>query len=423
MQKVYSVTQVNSYIRGLIEDDLILSEIQMKGELSNVKYHSSGHIYFTLKDSRSAMTGVMFASETYTLDFHLEEGQSVVVTGKIGVFERDGRYQIYAKNISREGAGLLYEKYEKLKKELEEMGMFDAMYKQPIPQFAKVIGVVTAPTGAAVRDIINVSTRRNPHIQILLYPAKVQGEGAAESVVRGIKALEKSEVDTIIVGRGGGSIEDLWAFNEEIVARAIFECSKPVISAVGHETDTTIADWVADKRAPTPSAAAELAVCDYYAVINALELYADRFDARITHRIAEARRRCSEYELRLKNRSPENSFEVRRERINGMQSKLTNLMERRLRDAAQLCDSYADSLNDLMKLKLERNKARLNEMKVRLEALSPEATLGRGYSFVEKNGKPLNSISQVNENDELTVYLRDGKVFSNVTGKEKRTDD
>lgn len=369
------------------------------------------------------MPGVMFASETYTLDFHLEEGQSVVVTGKIGVYERDGRYQIYAKKISREGAGLLYEKYEKLKKELEEMGMFDAMYKQPIPQFAKMIGVVTAPTGAAVRDIINVSTRRNPHIQILLYPAKVQGEGSAESVVRGIKTLEKTEVDTIIVGRGGGSIEDLWAFNEEIVARAIFECTKPVISAVGHETDTTIADWVADRRAPTPSAAAELAVCDYEAVINALEVYADRLGSRIDHSIAEARRKCSEFELKLKNRSPENSFDAKKERLENVKNRLMNIMERRLRDASQRCDIYADQLENLMKLKLERCKAMLNERKVRLEALSPEATLGRGYSFVERNGKPLSSIKQVRENDELTVYLKDGKVFSNVTGKEKRTDD
>ena len=262
MAGVYSVTQVNSYIKNMFAQDFMLHQISIKGEVSNCKYHSSGHIYFTLKDQTGTIAAVMFSRYRRGLAFQMKEGDKVVVTGSVEVYERDGKYQLYAREIELEGAGNLYLKYEALKRELEEMGMFDAAYKKPIPRYATRIGIVTAPTGAAIQDIRNIAARRNPYVQLILYPALVQGDGAAASIVRGIHALDVLGVDVIIVGRGGGSIEDLWAFNEEEVARAIFACNTPVISAVGHQTDTTISDYVADLRAPTPSAAAELAVFD-----------------------------------------------------------------------------------------------------------------------------------------------------------------
>lgn len=251
MRNVYTVKQVNAYIKNMFTQDFMLNRIYIKGEVSNCKYHTSGHLYFSLKDESGTIACVMFAGQRSGLSFRMQEGQQVIVLGSVSVYERDGRYQVYAKEIVLDGAGLLYEKFIKLKKELEEMGMFAPEYKKPIPKYVRTVGVVTAPTGAAVRDIINITRRRNPYVQILLYPALVQGDGASESVVRGIRALEEAKVDVMIVGRGGGSIEDLWAFNEENVARAVFECSIPVISAVGHETDTTIIDYVADLRAPT----------------------------------------------------------------------------------------------------------------------------------------------------------------------------
>ena len=261
-KNIYSVGQVNTYIKNMFAQDFMLHHISVKGEVSNCKYHSSGHIYFTLKDSTGTIQAVMFAGNRRGLRFQMKEGDNVVVTGSIEVYERDGKYQLYAREIALEGAGDLYQKYEALKRELEEMGMFAPEYKQSIPKYAKTVGIVTAPTGAAIQDIRNIAGRRNPYVQLILYPALVQGEGAVASIVQGIQAMESLQPDVLIVGRGGGSIEDLWAFNEEAVARAIFECSIPVISAVGHETDTTIADFVADLRAPTPSAAAELAVFD-----------------------------------------------------------------------------------------------------------------------------------------------------------------
>ena len=258
---VYTVKQVNAYIRNMFTQDFMLNRIYVKGEVSNCKYHTSGHIYFSLKDESGTIACVMFAGQRGGLSFRMAEGQQVIVFGSVSVYERGGTYQLYARQIRLDGEGVLYEKFQALKKELEEMGMFAQEYKKPIPPFAMRVGVVTASTGAAVRDIMNISRRCNPYVQLILYPAQVQGEGASESIVKGIHMLEQAGVDVMIVGRGGGSIEDLWAFNEEIVARAIFDCSVPVISAVGHETDTTIADYVADLRAPTPSAAAELPGC------------------------------------------------------------------------------------------------------------------------------------------------------------------
>ena len=260
MKNVYTVREVNAYIKNMFAQDFMLNRIYVKGEVSNVKYHTSGHIYFSLKDESGTIACVMFAGQRSGLSFRMSEGQQVIVLGSIRVYERDGKYQLYAREIVLDGAGLLYEKFQALKKELEEMGMFAPEYKKPIPRYAFRVAVVTASTGAAVRDIIQISHRRNPYVQLLLCPAQVQGEGAADSIVKAIRTVDEAGVDVMIVGRGGGSMEDLWAFNEEKVARAVFDCRTPVISAVGHETDTTIIDYVADLRAPTPSAAAELAV-------------------------------------------------------------------------------------------------------------------------------------------------------------------
>ncbi len=304
---VYSVGQVNAYIRNMFAQDFMMNHIYVSGEVSNCKYHSSGHVYFTLKDSSGILSAVMFAgSRKNGLNFPMKAGDKVIVFGEIRVYERDGKYQLYAQQITPQGAGLLYQRFEKLKQELEEMGMFSPEYKQPIPVYASRIGVVTAPTGAAIQDIRNISRRRNPFVQLILYPAQVQGEGAAQSIVNGIRALQEHDVDVIIVGRGGGSMEDLWAFNEEIVARAIFDCPIPVISAVGHETDTTIADYVADLRAPTPSAAAELAVFDIHQTFDFLDSIRLTMNRRIGERMEAAQARIRQYELKLQILNPKN---------------------------------------------------------------------------------------------------------------------
>ncbi len=300
IRNVVTVGQLNSYIKNMFTQDYLLQRIFVKGEVSNCKYHSSGHIYFTLKDSRGTISCVMFAGSRSGLSFRMSEGQQVIVGGTVDVYERDGKYQLYAKQIMLDGSGQLYERFEMLKRELEESGMFAREYKQPIPRFIRTLGVVTADTGAAVRDIIQVAGRRNPYVQIILYPAIVQGEAAVGSIVRGIRALEALGVDVMIVGRGGGSIEDLWAFNEREVAQAVFDCSVPVISAVGHETDTTIIDFVSDLRAPTPSAAAELAVTDIREVLGELEGRKDALARLMQRRIQEKRMKARQMELKLK---------------------------------------------------------------------------------------------------------------------------
>ena len=306
MRSEYTVTQVNAYIKNMFTQDFLLKSLTVKGEVSNCRYHSSGHIYFTLKDSGGAISCVMFRGDRDRggLKFQMKEGQQVKVSGTVDVYERDGKYQLYARQIELDGEGALFEKFEELKKRLAESGMFAEEYKQPIPSYIKTLGVVTASTGAAVRDIINVATRRNPHIQIILYPAIVQGDQAAESIVRGIETLSEMQTDVIIVGRGGGSIEDLWAFNEEIVAEAIFNCPVPIISAVGHETDTTIADYVADRRAPTPSAAAEIAVFEYRRFVQDLEDYSYTLQKSMNRIVGTLKLKEAKYADSLRHLSP-----------------------------------------------------------------------------------------------------------------------
>ena len=400
MKTVYSVGQVNRYVKNMFIQDYVLRKVYVKGEVSNCKYHTSGHIYFSLKDETGVLSCVMFAGQRRGLAFRMKDGDRVVVGGAVDVYERDGRYQMYAKEITLEGAGALYERFLALKAELEEMGMFAPEYKQPIPRFIRRLGVVTAPTGAAVQDIRNISLRRNPYLQIILYPALVQGDGAADSIVKGIRMLDEAGVDTIIVGRGGGSIEDLWAFNEEKVARAIFECRTPIISAVGHEVDFTIADFVADLRAPTPSAAAELAVDDMAQVMYTLSSYQERFQRDMREKIEFQRVRLGQYQMRLKYLSPES----------------------RLRDRRQALVDFEDTLRRAMDNKLQQYRHRLGIYLDRYQGLSPLAKLNQGYSFVaDTDGRGITSVSQVKPGDRVEISVTDGVIQAEVSDSRRET--
>lgn len=393
-QNVYTVAQINSYIKNMFTQDYMLRSVFVKGEVSNCKYHSSGHIYFTLKDAKGVIACVMFAGNRTGLSFRLEEGQMVVVGGTIDVYERDGKYQLYAKQIALDGAGVLYEKFDRMKRRLEEMGMFAPEYKQPIPRYIRTLGVVTAPTGAAVRDIINIATRRNPYIQIILYPAIVQGDQAVPSIVNGIRALEQLGVDVMIVGRGGGSIEDLWAFNEEAVAQAIFDCRVPVISAVGHETDTTIADFVADLRAPTPSAAAELAVYDFAQLMDRFAAYGNALNRAIQGQLRRQQNRLENQKLRLKYLSPVNQIQQKRTYCMDLEGRLTGLMNNTLIQQRHRMALYAE----------------------KLKGLSPLEKLSQGYAYVEgADHKVINDVHKVKSEDLLQIYVKNGTIQAKVT--------
>lgn len=399
-RNVYTVKQVNSYIKNMFTQDFMLNRIYVKGEVSNCKYHTSGHIYFSLKDESGTIACVMFAGQRGGLSFHMREGQQIIVLGSVNVYERTGSYQLYAQEIRLDGEGTLYEKYQMLKQELEEMGMFAPEYKKAIPRYAKRIGVVTAPTGAAVRDIMNISARRNPYVQLLLYPAQVQGEGAKESIVRGIRMLETKNVDVIIVGRGGGSIEDLWAFNDECVARAIFDCQVPVISAVGHETDVTIADYVADLRAPTPSAAAELAVWDYRQLQGYLDECRLRMNRSMTGTIRINRLRLKELDVRLSYLHPRHKLQDQQQRLIELEEELRTLMRDRVKEARHRLAIQIEKLN----------------------GLSPVRKLNQGFAYVEEaDGSVVKSIRQVEMGDELTVYVTDGLIRTSVKAVQKKT--
>lgn len=393
-KNVYTVRQVNAYIKNMFVQDYMLNRIYVKGEISNCKYHTSGHIYFSLKDESGAIACVMFAGQRKGLAFSMKDGDKVIVAGSVDVYQRDGRYQLYAKKITLEGAGLLYERFLERKNELEEMGMFAPEYKQPIPRFIKTLGVVTAPTGAAIQDIRSIAFRRNPYVQLILYPALVQGDGAKESIVKGIHALEALGVDAMIVGRGGGSIEDLWAFNEEEVAYAVFHCSVPIISAVGHETDTTIIDYVADLRAPTPSAAAELAVYDYKAFQERLLGYRQMFWDRMDNRLNLLDERLKQYWVRLKYLTPQSQIREKRQYLIDIESRMRQSMARQVEQARNGLELYAQ----------------------RLKGLSPLDKLSQGFSYgMDADKKALVSISQVKTGDTITLQISDGTVKAQVT--------
>ena len=414
---IYSVSQVNSYIKNMFARDSALNRISVQGEVSNCKYHSSGHIYFTLKDSGGTLSAIMFASRRGGLSFAMKDGQQVVVTGSIEVYERGGSYQIYAQTIKQAGLGDLYEKFVELKNRLEEMGMFAPEYKKPIPRFAKTIGIATASTGAAVHDIINVATRRNPYVQLVFVPTKVQGQGAAQSIVNSIRALDEYGVDVIIAGRGGGSLEDLWAFNEEIVARAIFNCTAPVISAVGHETDFTIADYAADMRAPTPSAAAEIATVDMAEFLASvkekeqrmrravtglitwtrtgiLERRQDRMKAAMTDRIYEYRRHCEKMQYSLGRLSPGVRVNALRAQSAEAWMKLSQVMNAGLTDARHS-----------LAIKAEK-----------LKGLSPLEKISSGYAWIsDEKEKHLCKAADLEKGQNITVRFADGKAVAEVT--------
>lgn len=390
---IYTVKQVNTYIKGILQDDFILRNIYVRGEVSNCKYHSAGHVYFSLKDESGVIPSVMWKSDVRSLTFRLEDGKQVIVHGSISVYEAGGRYQIYAKEIQEDGQGDLAAKFEELKKKLMEMGYFSEEYKKPVPRFSRRIGVVTAETGAVIRDIYNVASRRNPYCQILLYPAKVQGEGAAESIAAGIRYLNQTDVDVIIIGRGGGSAEDLWAFNEEIVAQAIFQSEKPVISAVGHETDFTIADFTADLRAPTPSAAAELAVFEYALFEKDLADYRYSLYRSLTVKLDQAKNRAKQYGLKIETQSPQNQL---------LQKKqfLTDLMDR---------------LEKEMESKRRSSREALSVRSEHLYGLSPLKRLSEGYAFVtDPDEKSLRSIRQIKPQDTVRFYVADGTADAKV---------
>ncbi|MCR5747604.1 MAG: exodeoxyribonuclease VII large subunit [Lachnospiraceae bacterium] len=421
MGGVYSVGQITKYLKGLIGKDPLLRAVTVSGELSNVKYHSSGHIYFTIKDNEAALSGVMFAGDAYTLKFRLENGAKVEITGSIDIYNKAGTYQIYAKQVKRAGLGELYERFIKLKQELEDMGMFAAEYKRDIPRYIKKLGVVTAPTGAAVRDIINVSKRRFPYVEILLYPAKVQGEGAAESISKGIAVLDQAGVDVIIAGRGGGSIEDLWAFNERIVAEAIFNCSTPVISAVGHETDTTIADYVADLRAPTPSAAAELAVFDYKDMQAELFGYGNDMKKALGARIDQNRLRLGRYGERLRKKRPDAVIADKRMRLADIDNNLRKRMQDKIRDRRMHTERIAISLPNIMNNRLDKAKHKAALCAEKLKGVSPLEKLTMGYSYVSDiNGRNVRDAKELSKGDTINVYMLHGKVVADVTNVENK---
>lgn len=375
------------YIKNMFLREYVLRNISVMGEVSNCKYHSSGHIYFTIKDKSSQLPCVMFASSRSGLQFKLEEGQSIIVSGSIGVYERDGRYQLYARKITKEGSGRLYEEYEKMKKRLLAEGLFDDSRKKPVPKYAAKIGVVTAETGAVIQDICNVSHRRNPYVQIYLYPAKVQGDGAAQTVIEGIRYFEKTDVDTIIIGRGGGSIEDLWAFNEEELVRAVAECTKPIISAVGHETDTTLTDFAADLRAPTPSAAAELAVYSYREVEVGLREAAYTLRHQMNNTLQLCRMRLNHYRTVIQHSSPEDMIRQKRLYLADSMSCLERLMKQKLTSARHQLELYAE------------------EMK----GLSPLYKLSGGYAYVaDEDGNNIKTTEQITKGQKLILTLRDG---------------
>ncbi len=419
-KNAYSVGQINSYIKNMFAQDYMLRSVYVRGEVSNVKYHSSGHIYFTMKDKAGTLACVMFAGNRGGLKFSLREGQQIITFGSIDVYERDGKYQMYAREIVLDGEGQLYERFEQLKKELEEMGMFDARYKNPIPAYINTLGVVTAPTGAAIRDIINITRRRNPHVNIILYPAKVQGDGAVQSIVNGIHALEMAGVDVMIVGRGGGSIEDLWAFNEEAVARAIFDCEVPVISAVGHETDTTIADYVADLRAPTPSAGAELAVYDYEAVVTAFETIKDELKSALLDNIERKRNRLEKQKLKLINLSPSHRLREQQMRLIQSEERIRELIRIRLDQTEDKLNIRTEKLKGLMHDRIIKQRHLLDIKIERMDALSPLKRLSSGYVYAQgSDGRPLTSIERINKGDEISLYLRDGKAEAVITDTER----
>lgn len=390
--RALDISEVNSYIKRILTNDPILYNLRVKGEISNFKVHSSGNVYLSLKDEKSKLNCIIFKSN-YDKSLNLDNGVKIIASGYISVYERDGAYQLYINEIEIEGIGNLYIEFNKLKEKLKKEGLFDTKYKKEIPKMPRSIGVITSPTGAVIRDIINVTKRRFPKVDIKLYPVNVQGDKSASDICEGIEFFNRMEnVDTIIVGRGGGSLEELWSFNEEIVAREIFKSKIPIISAVGHETDFTICDFVSDMRAPTPSAAAEIATPDLSEIYYKLNTIRNRM-----------------------NRSLNNQVILDNEKLNNTFDKINNYMKNYIvRDKVIQLDQIYDKINLRLEQKLETSKEKLSKKAALLHNLSPLATISRGYSIVEKNGQVINSIEEVNITDDINITLTDGSLECNV---------
>ena len=440
--KEYSVSEVNRYIKSLMQRDFVLSNICIKGEISNFKYHTNGHMYFTLKDERSNIKAVIWKTGPKP-PFKLEDGLSVIVSGSIEVYDVGGYYQIVVKSIEQAGVGALYVKLAKLKQMFSDMGYFASQYKKPIPVYARKIGIVTAPTGAAIHDIIHISTDRNPYVSLTLCPALVQGSGAAESIVRGIKVLDKMDMDVIIIGRGGGSIEDLWAFNEQIVAEAVFQAKTPIISAVGHDSDDTITDLIADKRAATPSDAARRAVCEWSKIVGDIDYYKDKLRLNLNNKINELRTKSDQYALKLKALSPESNLSQKKMRLESLIKRLNmaekNIIDRKMRRLESLSSLLKYRMNnnlDVYKIKLdnehkkldflakshvEKTRSRLSLVSGKLNTLSPLKLLSSGYGYIENSeGKRVSSVSEVNIDEMVNIYFTDGSAKAVV--KEKKNE-
>ena len=397
--RALDISEANSYIKRILTNDPILYNLRVKGEISNFKVHSSGNVYLSLKDEKSKLNCIIFKSN-YDKSLNLDNGVKIIATGYISVYERDGAYQLYINEVEIEGIGNLYIEFNKLKEKLKKEGLFDYIYKKEIPKMPHAIGVVTSPTGAVIRDIINVTKRRFPKVDIKLYPVNVQGDKSAEDICSGIEFFNRMEnVDTIIVGRGGGSLEELWSFNEEIVAREIFKSKIPIISAVGHETDFTICDFVSDMRAPTPSAAAEIATPDLSEIYYKLDNIKNRM-----------------------NRSLNNQVILDNEKLNNTFDKINNHMKNYIiRDKVIQLDQIYDKINFRLEQNLETSKEKLSKKAALLHNLSPLATISRGYSIVEKKGHVINSIEEVNVNDEINITLKDGDldcIINKINSKE-----
>lgn len=416
MENAKSVSEVTAYVKRLLQNDGNLRSVIVKGEISNCKYHSSGHIYFTLKDEVSGLGSVMFAGKRSTgLNFTLKDGQKVFVEGMVSVYERDGRCQLYANTIILDGVGRLYEEFQRLKKKLALEGLFEETHKKEMPLFPSRIGIVTASTGAAIHDILTTVKRRNPYVQLVLYPAKVQGEGAADTIVRGIKRLDSENLDIIIIGRGGGSIEDLWCFNEEAVARAVFACKTPIISAVGHEVDFTISDFVADYRAATPTAAAELAVPEIRSVLDELTSIRMNFEQILRAKLKYLGAVLSHLEVRLMKESPESKIRELAQRIDEAEEGFKALMEKKLLVLNTKLSKVSMELRHRMRLEFEKVNRRFMISVTKLEGLSPLTRLTAGYSYVEDGfGKNIRTVRNIKVDDEIKITLADGKVKARV---------
>ena len=417
-KSVYSVKQLNKYIKNTLESDPFLSNITVQGEVGNCNYHSSGHIYFSIKENTDVINCIMWKGNAAKLKFKMEPGQQIVIKGYVGVYEAQGKYQLYANEIEPAGLGDLYQKYEKLKAELEERGLFSEMYKKPIPKYSLKIGVATSETGAVVNDIINVTSRRNPYVQLYLKPTMVQGEQAAQSIVNSIKFLDEQDLDVIIVGRGGGTLEDLWCFNEEIVAQAIFDAKTPIISAVGHETDFSISDFVADLRAPTPSAAAEIAVFEFEEFENTLDRYKVAFRNQIDGKLRAYKNKTEVYESRIEKFSPMSKLTTYKQLISEYRDKLSYSFNDKFAEAKRAIPDYRKNLKKLFDDKFTRRKHTLQLFIEKLEGLSPLEKISRGFAYVSGADGPIVSTKDVDVGDDISLIIKDGKIDAKVSGKQ-----